>query len=167
MLELLLVRHGIAFERDAKRWPDDRARPLTPEGKHRFRQGASGIARWFPEVDLLLTSPLTRARQTAEILTQVIGWPKAAERDELDPSTEPRATLASLRQPRVQRLAIVGHEPHLSALIALCVAEPASSLQIKLKKGAAALIAFDGTLTAGKGQLIALVPPRALRQMGG
>lgn len=165
MLELLVVRHGVAFERDAKRWPDDRARPLTPEGKHRFRQCASGIARWFPEVDLLLTSPLTRARQTSEILTQVIGWPKAAEREELDPGTEPSATLSSLRQPRVQRLAIVGHEPHLSALIALCVAEPASSLRIKLKKGAAALIAFDGTLTAGGGQLVALIPPRALRQM--
>ncbi|MEP7246556.1 MAG: histidine phosphatase family protein [Gammaproteobacteria bacterium] len=165
MIELIIVRHAIAFERDEKRWPEDRSRPLSPDGRHRFRQAASGLARWFPKVDLLLTSPLERARQTAQILTEVAGWPRAAERAELDPGTDPAMTLTSLRQPRVDRLALVGHEPHLSHLIELCVAEPSARLQMKLKKGAVAVIWFESAIRAGSGQLLALVPPRLLRTM--
>jgi len=165
MIELVIVRHAIAFERDPKRWPDDHLRPLTPEGKHRFRQAASGLAKWIPKVDLLLTSPLVRAHQTAQILTDVTGWPKAGERTELDPETSPEKTLTSLRQPKVERVAIVGHEPHLSELIALCVADAPTDLRLKLKKGAVAVIAFEESLRAGSGELLALAPPRMLRRM--
>jgi phosphohistidine phosphatase len=119
----------------------------------------------LPKVDLLLTSPLERACQTAQILTEVAGWPKAAKRAELDPGTDAGTTLSSLRQPRVDRLALVGHEPHLSALIELCVAEPSARLQMKLKKGAVVIIAFESVIRAGGGQLLALVPPRLLRAM--
>jgi phosphohistidine phosphatase len=166
MPELVIVRHALAFDRDSTRWPDDRLRPLSPQGKKKFRQAASGLARWYPHVDLLLTSPLVRALQTAKILADVAGWPKAAERGELDPATDPQTTLASLRQPRVSRLALVGHEPHLSNLIALCVAKPTSTVCIEMKKGAAAVIRFDGPLRVGHGTLIALVPARVLRRMG-
>jgi len=166
MLELLIVRHAIAFERDAERWPDDGARPLTPAGRRRFQQAAAGLARVFPEVDLLVTSPFTRARQTAQILTKIAGWPKAGLRTELTPDTPVARTLASLRQPHVSRLAIVGHEPHLSELIALCLTSPPPSLHIEMKKGAAAVIGFDSTLRAGAGTLHALLPPRVLRRLG-
>ena len=165
MIELIIVRHAIAFERDETRWPDDRLRPLSPEGKHRFRQAAAGLARWLPKVDLLLTSPLERALQTAQILTEVAAWPKAAERPELDPLTDAATTVRSLRQPRVERLALVGHEPQLSDLIALCVAHPPTGLQMKLKKGAVAVITFESSISAGSGQLFAIVPPRLLRAM--
>lgn len=165
MPELLIVRHAIAFERDAKRWPDDRARPLTPAGRKRFKRAATGLVRAFPRVDVLLSSPLQRARQTAQILTEVIGWPPAGERAELAPETPVQETLASLRQQHVDRLALVGHEPHLSALIALCVASPSTSLRLQMKKGAIAVIHFEGTLRAGAGELWALLPPRLLRRM--
>ena len=165
MRELLIVRHAIAFERDARRWPDDGARPLTPEGRRRFERAAAGLAKAFPEVELLVTSPLKRARQTAQILTKVSGWPKAAERAELAPHTPVIETLASLRQPRISRLAIVGHEPHLSELIALCLASPPPALRIEMKKGAVAVIGFKDALRAGAGVLQALLPPRVLRRM--
>ena len=165
MVELLIVRHAIAFERDITRWPDDGVRPLTREGRRRFARAAKGLARAFPEVELLISSPLTRARQTAQILTKVAGWPKAGERAELAPQTPVVETLASLRQPRVSRLALVGHEPHLSELIALCLANPAPSLRIQMKKGAVAVIGFPDTLRAGAGSLQALLPPRILRRM--
>lgn len=166
MLELLIVRHAIAFERDAQRWPNDAARPLTAEGRRRFERAAEGLGRVFPEVDLLLTSPLKRARQTAQILTKVIGWPLAGERTELAPHTPVHETLQSLRQPRVSRIAVVGHEPHLSELIALCLASPPPTLRIQMKKGAVAVLAFEQTLRAGGGSLQALLPPRILRRMG-
>jgi phosphohistidine phosphatase len=166
MTELLIVRHAIAFERDAARWPEDAARPLTAAGRRRFERTAQGLARAFPEVDLLFTSPLKRARQTAQILAKVIGWPKACERAELAPHTPVVETLASLRQPRASRLALVGHEPHLSELIALCLASPPRSLRIEMKKGAVAVIGFEGPLRAGAGTLQALLPPRILRRIG-
>jgi phosphohistidine phosphatase len=164
MPDLLVVRHAIAFERDAARWPDDALRPLTPEGKRRFRRAARGIGRWFPEIDLHLTSPLVRARQTSKILAEIAGWPEAAERSQLKPQVEPGTTLNALSQLDAERLAIVGHEPHLGRLVALCVAEP-SELHLELKKGAVAHIRFEDRIRAGAGTLIALVPPKVLREM--
>src|SRR5258706_7668086 len=65
--ELYLVRHGVAEERgDA--WPDDAKRPLTDEGISRMRKVTRGLAELGVSLDLILTSPLVRARQTAEIL---------------------------------------------------------------------------------------------------
>jgi phosphohistidine phosphatase len=162
MPDLLVVRHAIAFERDPARWPNDSLRPLTSDGKRRFRRAARGIGRWFPEVDLHLTSPLVRARQTARILAETTGWPEAQERAELKPHMEPVTTLNALSRLEGERLAIVGHEPHLGRLVALCVAEPAE-LHLELKKGAVVLIRFRERIAAGAGTLIALLPPKVLR----
>src|SRR5262249_18753372 len=74
-MELLLVRHAIAAERDPSRWPDDRDRPLTSQGEERMRRAARGLGRIAPEVDLAFASPLVRAWRTAEILHEEIGWP--------------------------------------------------------------------------------------------
>jgi len=65
--ELYLIRHGLAAERgDA--WPDDAKRPLTERGMSRLRKGARGLARLGVSLDVVLTSPLVRTRQTAEIV---------------------------------------------------------------------------------------------------
>ena len=71
---LYIVRHPVAHERDANRWPDDAKRPLAPEGEERFRRGAEGILRLVLEVGCVLSSPFVRAWRTAEILEQK-GWP--------------------------------------------------------------------------------------------
>ena len=68
VMEVFLVRHAIAHERNRKRWPDDAKRPLTPAGKQKFRKAARGLAKWLPKSAALLTSPYVRARETAEIL---------------------------------------------------------------------------------------------------
>jgi phosphohistidine phosphatase len=165
MLELVIVRHAIAFERDRSRWPDDRLRPLSPEGKQKFRKAASGLARWIPQVDRLLTSPLVRARETAELLTDVAGWPKAVECQPLEPETDPQELLSHLRGLKAKRIALVGHEPALSTFICFCVAGPPTTLHIEMKKGATARIAFSAAPSASSGTLTALVPPQALRRM--
>jgi phosphohistidine phosphatase len=166
MREIVIIRHAAAFERDAKRWPDDRLRPLTRQGRQKFRAAAAGLARYIPEVDLLLTSPLRRATETAAILMEVAGWPRATERRELEPGNDPTLTLASLTRPRCDRVALVSHEPLVSALLALCIAGPESSAQLEVRKGAVALIRFPGGIRAGSATLLALLPPRALRRMG-
>jgi phosphohistidine phosphatase len=164
MPDLLVVRHAIAFDRDPARWPNDALRPLTSEGKRRFRRAARGVGRWFPEIDLHLTSPLVRARQTAKILAETAGWPEAKDLSALKPQTDPATTLDALSQLDGERVSIVGHEPHLGRLIALCVAEPAE-LHLELKKGAVVQIRFKDRFDAGAGMLVALVPPKVLREM--
>src|ERR671915_2383479 len=65
--ELYLIRHGIAEER-GEAWPDDNKRPLTDEGMSRLRKSVRGLARLGVTFDVVLTSPLVRTRQTAEIV---------------------------------------------------------------------------------------------------
>jgi phosphohistidine phosphatase len=164
-LEIVLVRHAIAFERDGARWRDDGQRPLSPEGKRKFRKAAAGLAQWLPKVDAVLTSPLVRTRQTAELLTDVARWPKAVDTAELAPNGSPVGVLAMLRTHREKRIALVGHEPCLSELLTLCLAGPETRPCAPMKKGGVACIMFADDIAAGKGTLTAFVPPRALREM--
>src|SRR5260221_7017303 len=93
-MDLLIVRHAIAFERDRHRWRDDGARPLSPAGIRRARKAAAGLKELSKAPDRVLTSPLGRARQTAQILTDVAGWPQAMEGPELSPPAPPAAGVA-------------------------------------------------------------------------
>src|SRR5258707_15872816 len=97
-MELLIVRHAIAFERDRHRWRDDGARPLSPAGVRRARKAAAGLKEIIKAPDLVLTSPLVRARQTAQILTDVAGWPQAEEVPELSPQAPAPAGLTPAGQ---------------------------------------------------------------------
>ncbi len=146
-MRVYLIRHAAAFERDRKRWPDDRQRPLTLEGMKKFRRAAAGLERLAGEIGCVLTSPLTRARQTAEILEAVAGWPRALEAPELAPGRAVEQALAVIgdyaaADPALERLALVGHEPHLTELLARCVAGPRGRVRCELKKGGAACLLF-------------------------
>ena len=133
--EVIVLRHAIAFERDRRRWPDDALRPLTPAGKRRFRKAAQGLRNWMPRVDAVLSSPLVRARQTANLLSEVSGWPAASECSALVPGTPPTKLLAYLRTMRGGCIAVVGHEPHLSAFISVCLTK-GTPISIQLRKEA-------------------------------
>src|ERR1700691_4972564 len=114
-MELLIIRHAIAFERDRHRWRDDAARPLSPAGMRRARKAAAGLKEISKAPQLLLTSPLVRARQTAQILTDVAGWPESEEAPELSPGQSASAVLALLGKVRGKLVAVVGHQPELGA----------------------------------------------------
>jgi phosphohistidine phosphatase len=162
-MELLIVRHAIAFERDRDRWADDRERPLSPVGISRSRKASAGLKELCKVPDLLLTSPLIRARQTAMILTEVAGWPRAAIAPELAPGEPATAVLTLLTRNRSKRIAVVGHQPDLSALIAACLLTDGSALPIDMKKNAVACLSFDGKTQVGRGVLQWLATPRMLR----
>jgi phosphohistidine phosphatase len=161
--EVVVVRHAIAFERDGRRWPDDALRPLTPEGKRRFRKAARGLRRCMARVDTVLTSPFVRARETAAILEEVAHWPAAHDCDELVPDSPPARLIALLSRRRARRIAVVGHEPHLSAFIAACLTQR-ERLELELRKGGVAHLLFDQRLEGG-GRLVAFLPPRVLRSV--
>jgi phosphohistidine phosphatase len=84
-MKVLIIRHAIAEERDdfARTGKDDRLRPLTDEGRKKMKQAARGLKALVPEIDLLATSPLTRAAQTAAVLDSVYGGLSEVEIEEL------------------------------------------------------------------------------------
>lgn len=166
-VELLILRHAIAFPRDAKRWPDDTERPLTMEGVKRARRAAAGLKRIATRPALVLTSPLVRARDTAAIFAQAARWPEAEHSDALTPAAPPEAVLEILRRhaAKADCVAVVGHQPHLGRLLALCLRGDARSEALELKKSAVACVRFEGPLRARHGVLTALFPPGALRKI--
>jgi len=167
IMQLLVVRHAIAFERDAKRWPDDNERPLTAEGIKKARRAAAGLKRIAQRPALVLTSPLVRARDTAVILTQAARWPEAVQCDAFAPGKSPQEMLAALRREGAgaECVAVVGHQPGLGKLLALCLRGDPRPEGFELKKGAVLCLSFDGPPRAGQGTLTALLPPRALREV--
>lgn len=162
-MELLIVRHAIALERDHHRWRDDAARPLSPAGIRRARKAAAGLKEFSKAPDRLLTSPLVRARQTAQILTDVAGWPQAVEAPELSPGEPALAVFNLLRRNRVKLVAVVGHQPGLGALLTACLLGDGGTLPIEMKKNAVACLSFEAALRPGGAALKWLATPRMLR----
>jgi phosphohistidine phosphatase len=165
MRELFIIRHAIAYERDAAKWPNDDERPLTEDGIRKFRQAARGLKRLVDPPEELLTSPLPRARQTAAILEEHAGFPAAVELDILRPDAELSAQIRALQARGPARVAVVGHEPDLSQLIGALAGSQGARVAVEMKKGAVAHLAFERRIKAGAGQLLALLPPRVLRAL--
>src|ERR1700681_4423383 len=109
-MELLVVRHAIAFERSARRWPDEARRPLSPQGVARARNAALGLKRVTENPARGLVSPPRRAQQTAAILTQFAAWPEAGECVQLLPGASPEGLLALLARTHDSRIAVDGHQ---------------------------------------------------------
>jgi phosphohistidine phosphatase len=163
-VDLYIVRHAIAVERGDPAFPDDDDRPLTPEGIHKFRLAARGLSELGMKLDRIVTSPLVRARQTAEILKEV-----AAKRAELDTAKELRAetpferTLEAVNRYRNDSIAVVGHEPHLSGFTSFLLVGGGELAAIEFKKGAVARLVFPDRPAAGTATLEWLIQPGALR----
>jgi len=164
-VDLLIVRHAIAFAPNPRRWPEDRERPLTPEGALRARRAAKGLGRIIAPPTRVLTSPLARAVETAAILTTHAGWPRARLCAALAPEMAPAALLETLRAERGRRIAIVGHQPQLGRFLAYCLRGAAQPDTFELKKPAIALLAFTGAVRAGGGTLRGLLAPELLRAL--
>jgi phosphohistidine phosphatase len=161
--ELYLIRHGLAEER-GENWPDDAKRPLTAEGVTRLRRSARGLARLGVSLDLMLTSPLVRARQTAETLAADFDpRPAIVVMDALAPEGSIQAVIADLhKHAKRTRIALVGHEPGIGELAAR-LAGARQALQFK--KGAVCRIDVDALPPATAGSLRWFVPPKILRAL--
>ncbi|CAA9284487.1 MAG: hypothetical protein AVDCRST_MAG77-4097 [uncultured Chloroflexi bacterium] len=163
---LFLVRHAIAEERSPERWPDDRARPLTDEGRRRFRSAARGLRAIAATPDHVLSSPFTRAIQTAALLQEHARWPEAEHAEALRADQAVSAFLPLLeRHLQLPALGLVGHEPFLGDLASLLLTGDTARTTIEFKKGAVACLRIHATL-AGRADLVWLLPPRVLRMLG-
>lgn len=168
MPRLLLVRHAIAQDRDEafEQQLSDAERPLTKKGKRRMRRAAAGLRQITGQVERILSSPLLRAQQTAEILS--IEYPDCPVVlcDFLGPG-QPIPSLIPLLAEEANEgtLIVVGHEPDLGQLISLLLCGHIRAT-VCLKKGGAAMIDFPGEIGGGQGQLLWLLTPRQLRKLG-
>jgi phosphohistidine phosphatase len=164
-MEIYLVRHAIAVERGTPGYPND-DRPLTDDGREKMEKAAKGIATLVEDFDLILTSPLSRARETAEIVAHaVVGDADVHLTDALLPPAAPVEALALLGKYRdCERVLLTGHEPNMSRLATALLGGDASV--IEFKKGALCRIDVAGRALKNPGTLIYLLPPRVLRTMG-
>jgi phosphohistidine phosphatase len=166
-MELLIVRHAIAIERGDPAWLNDDERPLTPEGIHKFRAAARGLKAMGAKPGRILTSPLVRARQTAEIVRDALAGDLDLDISKhLAPGGDYAALIREAAALDAECVAVVGHEPHLSGLVSYALVGDGRRAGILLKKGAAALVSFDGPAAAGAGTLQWLLQPGALRDVG-
>jgi phosphohistidine phosphatase len=161
--ELYLIRHGLAEERgDA--WPDDAKRPLTDKGMSRMRKAVRGLAGLGMSLDVVLSSPLVRARQTAEIVAAGLSpRPSLVSADSLVPEGTFAAVIAELeKQAKKTRIALVGHEPSIGELAAQLIG---SRHAIEFRKGAVCRIDLEALPPSGPGALRWLLTPKIMRAL--
>lgn len=163
-MNLLFVRHGAAMDQEefAKTGESDDLRPLTDEGATEMKAVARGLRAKVETLDVLATSPLLRARQTAEIIADAYGMGTPEITSSLIPGTpfeEFEKWCAGLGEKNV--IAVVGHEPHLSSLVTWSLGCSPES-EIHLKKGGACLLEFESRVERGSGTLDWLLTPSHL-----
>jgi phosphohistidine phosphatase len=167
-MKLVLVRHAIAEDREefqSSGEPDEQ-RPLTGEGRKKMKRAANGLRELVSRVDILATSPLTRAQQTAEILAKRYDDASLTVVDALDPLQPYESFLDWLRRlDDIDTVCAVGHEPHLSGLASWLMTGNEKPF-LEFKKGGACLLEFDGVIDKGTAQLRWLLTPAQLRGLG-
>jgi phosphohistidine phosphatase len=170
-MQLLVIRHAIAEDKDAfaATGEDDSRRPLTERGAEKMAEVAAGLRSIVPAIDVLAASPFVRAQQTAAIVAAACGGLEVETTDVLVPeSSFPafRRWLNALKKTDV--VAIVGHEPHLGALVTRLMTGDAAggSSRIELKKGGACLLEISAGDDTGGATLQWLLTPSQLRRLG-
>jgi phosphohistidine phosphatase len=166
-MDVILIRHAKAGSRDANSWPDDDQRPLTPDGQVEHRAVMRAAKKMGVKFDFLVTSPLKRARETAEIIAGVYRWPEEPQvAAELGHDFSVAAVVKLLAKfPPSTRVALVGHEPDFTEL-ATALIGGSSGLGLQLKKSGIAAVRFEGAAETGAGTLLYLLKPSQLRKIG-
>lgn len=166
-MEVIFFRHGLAEDREE--WKsDDKDRPLTAEGFDRTKAAVRGLRTLKVRPDVILSSPLLRALETAEVAMKGLGNDVKVEIvDELVPAAPQDRLIARLGELGDKPMVLcVGHEPHLSTTASAMISgKTAASLE--MKKAGACCIRFAGSPKAGAGTLLWLLPPKFLRLIGG
>jgi len=165
-MQLYVVRHGLAVDREDPKCPPDPQRYLTEEGVEKTREVARGVAALGATPDLFLSSPYVRAMQTAEIFAAVFEYAKQKIRpsDLLLPGAEPSLFFRELaRDKQSSSVFCFGHAPHLDDLIATALGS--KHHLTSLKKAGVALVELR-RVSPPSGQLVWLATPKMLRRAG-
>ncbi len=166
-MDLLIIRHAAAQDREEfarEGLPDDQ-RPLTKRGIERMKMAARGLTTLALPIERLISSPAVRAVQTAEIVAPALEVRESEKEGVFAPDAPVESAVEWLRkQPRVDGMAVVGHEPNLGQ-IGECLIAGRASGNMPLKKGGMMLIRFDNAIGYGSGKLVWAIPPAVLRAL--
>jgi phosphohistidine phosphatase len=165
-MQLYVVRHGIAIDREDPKCPPDPERYLTEEGVEKTKQVAKGMAALGITADLFLTSPYVRATQTAEILASALDYAKQRIRrtDLLLPGAEPSLLFRELaKDKQASSVFLFGHAPQLDDVIATALGS--KKHVTTLKKAGVALVELK-RVSPPIGMLVWLAIPKLLRRAG-
>ena len=162
-MDLLVLRHGEAGRRSPL--PGDSKRSLTTEGKQEIVDLSNGLTSLELKLDYIFTSPLLRAKQTAEIVAKSLKYKgKVEELDALKPEGSKLEFYSALsRMKQDSMILVVGHEPYLSEMISEAISQ--SGCRIDLKKAGLARIRILSTLPMIRGELRWLLTPKHLKKM--
>lgn len=163
--ELYIIRHGLAAER-GESYPDDTKRPLTSKGIQRLRQEGKALVALDVTFDVIMTSPLVRARQTAETLAAAFREaPPIVTSPALAPGGTHNAIIEEIAKQshRQRHIALVGHEPGVGELAARLAG---MRRPLEFRKGAICKIDVTALPPTGPGQLRWFLTPRVLRKVG-
>lgn len=163
-MQLYIVRHGIAIDREDPQCPGEAERYLTEEGVEKTKQVAQGVAALGVTGDLLITSPYVRAVQTAEIFAEALDYAKQKIRrnEILLPGSEPTLLFRELaREKQASSIFVFGHAPQLDEVIATALGS--KKHLTSLKKAGVALIELK-RISPPMGVLAWLAPPKMLRR---
>jgi phosphohistidine phosphatase len=163
-LELYLIRHGVAADRGDK-YPDDSKRPLTADGLTALRKEVKALVKLGVSFDQIISSPLVRTRQTAEVFSQGLpSKPPVAFSDALAPAGSTAAVVQELsKHMKKGSIALVGHEPNIGELAARLIGARAA---FEFRKGAICRIDFEVFPPKGVGHLQWFATPKMLRKIG-
>lgn len=166
-MNICLVRHGIALDVGQKGIARDQDRPLSEEGVLRTREAAMGLRALGVTPSGVYSSPLLRARQTADILSNVLteGGTEVEEVEVLSPDVPAVETCKWLERCPGETIMLVGHLPNVARLSSFLLTGSAET-DIEFRKSAACMITFERRLQAGRGRLEWLIQPKALREIG-
>ncbi len=162
-MELFIIRHAWAAERDEAAYPDDSLRPLTDKGRTRFAAMIEALVPRGLSPQLIVTSPMLRCQQTAEILAAALGEStKLVQRKELLPGGDPKHLLSRTEHlaSGLDRVAWVGHAPDVGYLAAGLLGVENGWLE--MKKGAIAALEFPASAEFSRGELKWLVTAKIL-----
>ena len=165
-MELYVVRHGIAIQREDPKCPPEAERYLTADGIEKTKQAGKGVAALGTAADLLISSPYIRAVQTAEIFADALGYAKQKIRktDALLPGKDPLLLFRELaREKESLSVFCFGHAPQVDEVIAYSLGS--KHMVTSLKKAGVALIELK-RVSPPSGMLVWLATPKLLRRSG-
>jgi len=162
-IDVFVLRHGQAGNRMAI-VEEDAERPLTPAGRAEIQKVARALRSSGLKADRVCTSPLRRARETAEIAARILKISRSEEWNELKPDGNRASLYRKLsRLERGSRIMLVGHEPYLSSLIGEITGTPGT--RIVLKKGGLGKIRINSFSPKVSGELRWLLTPKIMTRM--
>ena len=165
-MELFVIRHAIAEPLGKKNEFSDEKRVLSPEGRSRMREVAKGLLKLGVEFDLILTSPLARAQQTAELIAASMGLGKKdiKQTENLSPGAPSDLLFAEIKSNSgAESVALVGHQPDLGSLVSKIIKSEGGVFSIQLKKGGICCVNITETVPTIRGEIMWLLTPRQLR----